>query len=62
MNVTKNIRAYLKKTGRTQAFLCKHTGLSATALSLALGGKRRLQIEEYRKICKALGLSSDYFL
>jgi len=62
MDITTNIRTYLKNTGRTQAYLCKQTGMPNTAMSLALGGKRRLRLDEYCKICTALGVEPGFFL
>ena len=62
MNIAAKIKVYLKETGRSQAYLCTQTGLSPTALSLALGCKRRLRLDEYCKICKALGVDSGFFL
>jgi len=62
MDITTKIRTHLKDTGRTQTYLCQQTGLTSTAMSLALGGKRRLQLEEYRKICKALEIDPGFFL
>ena len=60
--IARKIKTYIKATGRTQTYLCKHTGLSNAAMSLTLGGKRRLRLEEYCAICKALELESDFFL
>jgi len=62
MNITAKIRTYLKDTGRTQTYLCRRAGLSSTAMSLALGGKRRLRLDEYCKICKALDVEPGFFL
>jgi len=62
MNISDKIKIYLKETGRTQNYLCRHTGLTPSALSLALGGKRRIRLDEYCKICKALVVDPDFFL
>lgn len=62
MRVAEKIRRYLKETGRTQAYLCKRTGINGTALSLSLNEKRRLQLEEYCEICKALCVDPGFFL
>ena len=62
MNTAAKIRDYMKDTGRTQSYLCRQTGLSSTALSLTLGGKRRLRLDEYYKICRALAVEPGFFL
>lgn len=60
--IATNIWRYMKETGRTQAYLCKQTGLTASAMSLALRGKRRLRLDEYCKMCKALDVEPGHFL
>ena len=62
MNISKKIKLYLKETGRTQSYLCKKIGLNPGALSLALSNKRRLRLDEYFKICKALAVDPSFFL
>ena len=62
MNIQANILAYLKETGRTQTYLCRQIGMPNTAMSLALGGKRRLRLDEYCKICSALEVDPGFFL
>ena len=62
MNTAAKIRDYMKDTGRTQSYLCRQTGLSNTAMSLTLGGKRRLRLVEYCKLCMALEVEPGFFL
>ena len=62
MSIAAKIKTYLKETGRSQTYLCAQTGLTPTALSLALGSKRRLRLDEYCKICRALGVDTSFFL
>ena len=62
MDTAKKIRMYMRETGRTQTYLCRRTGLSASAVSLTLGGKRRLRLDEYCAICKALEVEPSFFL
>ena len=62
MNISAKIKTYLKETGRSQAYLCKQTGLTPAAISLALGNKRRLRLDEYCKICKVLDVDPRFFL
>ena len=62
MNTTAKIRNYIRETGRTQAYLCRRTGLSNSAMSLILAGKRRLRLDEYHGICAALQVEPNFFL
>jgi len=62
MDTITKIRNYIRETGRTQAYLCKHTGLPNSAMSLILAGKRRLRLDEYHGICTALQVEPNFFL
>jgi len=62
MNISEKIKHYLKETGRTQTYLCKKIDLKPSAISLTLSGKRRLRLDEYFRICKALKLDPNFFL
>ena len=42
-------------------WLSEKTGMTPQALSTTLNGERNLDIEEYTKICDALGVRYDYF-
>lgn len=59
--VWESIAAYLASNGIKQIFLSDRTGLSPQCISFILQGKRRLDVEEYARICHALGVSYDYF-
>ena len=60
--IRKAIAAYLKKRGITQAWLAKETGISPVALSQILNSKQNLDIDDYVKICDALGVPYDAFI
>ena len=62
MDIAAKIRGYLKETGRTQTYLSRETGLSETAVSQTLAGKRHLRLEEYCSICRALHVKPGFFL
>ena len=62
MDTPKRIRKYMRETGRTQTYLSRCTGLSPSAISQTLGGKRRLRVDEYSAICKALDVEPGFFL
>jgi len=62
MTIAAKIKTYLKETGHSQSNLCKQTGLGQTSISLSLNNKRRLRLDEYCKICNALGVDLRFFL
>lgn len=55
------IKNYLKSHGIKQNFLAEQTGLSISVISDICLGNRRIEVEEYKKICDALGVPLDYF-
>lgn len=60
--MAKKIKAYLRKDGRSQMWLSKQAGIPNHKLNLSLNNKRRLQFDEYARICGALGVNTDFFL
>lgn len=55
------IKDYLDKHGITQPFLSKKSGIHGSVLYGIFYKGRRMTIEEYAEICKALKLNMDYF-
>ncbi len=55
------IAKYMTEKGIKQVFLCEKCGLSKHSVSLILKNKRKVDVEEYRKICDALEVPYDYF-
>lgn len=62
MSVGLQIKAYIENTGRTQSYVSKKTGISPSQLNHSLNGKRKITVEEYELICKALEIPSSTFL
>ena len=50
---------YIDKKGIKQAFIANSTGMSTNAISQMLNGKRRIQADEFLKICKAVDMSQE---
>jgi hypothetical protein len=59
--VVDSIVKYMQARGIKQSFVCEKTGLSKQCISQSLGGKRKLALEEYMKICDALCVPYGYF-
>lgn len=59
--INEQIMEYLDSREIKQKFLVERTSMSKQAISAALNGKRRIGAEEYREICRALGVSLDTF-
>lgn len=62
MKVGPRIKRYLEENNIPQNWLSLETGFAAPKLNLMLTGKRRMQVEEYIVICKALKVPLDTFL
>ncbi|MDY3791622.1 MAG: helix-turn-helix domain-containing protein [Oscillospiraceae bacterium] len=50
---------YIDKKGIKQAFIAKSTGMSTNAVSQVLTGKRKIQADEFLKICRAVDMSQE---
>lgn len=59
--VKQAIANYIQSNGIKSAFLAQKTGMSAQSICNALKGKRKLEVDEYAKICEALGVNYDFF-
>lgn len=55
------ILKYLKEKGITQTSIAERTGMGISTLNAILHGNRRIEVEEYFKICKVLEVSFDTF-
>lgn len=60
--IAESIAGYMRDHGIKQKYVCQKTGLSKYIISCAFHGKRKLSVEEYKKICEALNLPYEYFL
>ena len=50
---------YIDKKGIKQAFIARATGMSTNAVSQILAGKRKIQADEFLKICRAVDMSQE---
>lgn len=60
--VGQRINKYLNDRGIKQSFLVEKTGISQMAICNICKEKRKVDVVEYDKICKALGVSLETFL
>lgn len=59
---SEEMKRCVEESGLKQKSISEKTGISETALSLILQGKRKCEIGEYATICWALGVNTDRFL
>ena len=59
MSVRDNIRKYIQDKGLTQAVMARRAGLTPTKLSMALQNKRKLDVDEFIRLCEAMGVSME---
>lgn len=62
MNIGLLIKEYLNNTGRMQKYVSEKAGINPQHLTQSLNGKRKLSVEEYVAICKALDVGPETFL
>lgn len=56
-----DIKKYLEDNGIKQSFVSEQTGIPAPILNMMLNDNRKIEANEYMKICDALGVPLDYF-
>lgn len=59
--IREKVVSYVRENGIKQVYLSEKTGLSTSAISSIMNGKREIEVDEYCKICSALNVSLDYF-
>lgn len=63
MDATRALAKYIKAHGITLFSVIRRTGIGKTAIysSLGDGGKRQLRVDEYYKVCDAIGVDPNEF-
>lgn len=56
------IKKYILENGIKQNFIAEQTKISAPVLNLILNDKRRIEVNEYIKICNAINVPFVYFI
>lgn len=56
-----DIKKYLEDNGIKQNYLSEKTGIPTCIINVILNNKRKIEANEYMKICDALGVPLDYF-
>jgi len=62
MPIYTQIKKHIEENGIKQGYIAKLLGITECKLSLMLGGKRKISLEEYEFICYVLGVSVDKFM
>lgn len=52
---------YITDCGIKQVSICDKTGIPRQSMSAIMNRKRQIEVDEYAKICEALGVSLDFF-
>lgn len=62
MSLSENIDRYLECNGIMKKFVAEKTGMTQSAVTQSLSGKRKLTADEYISICRALDVPLETFL
>lgn len=62
MHTSAKLLKYIEDNNITQAEVSRKTGIKRSRLNLMLHGKRKMPIDDYSTICKALNISGWEFL
>lgn len=55
------IREYIQQHGISQKYVAINMGITESRLSLMLNGKRRITVDDYTDICRAMALDPRKF-
>lgn len=56
-----DIKKYLLSNGIKQSYVSERTRIPAPILNMMLNDNRKIEANEYMKICEAIGVPLDYF-
>lgn len=56
-----DIKDYLEKNGIKQSYVSEKTEIPAPILNMMLNNNRKIEINEYMKICDAIGVPLEQF-
>lgn len=56
-----DIKKHLEEKGIKQSYVSEKTGIPAPILNMMLNGNRKIEVNEYMKICDAIGVPLDQF-
>lgn len=60
--VGQRIKTYLEEHGIKQVFLAEKADIPPMILSVILSGQRKIEVMEYYRICRALGVDLMSFI
>ena len=62
MTVVQKIKAYIMENGIKQVWLAEKSGIDFKLLNETLNGRRRLQLDEFERICEVLNVPPGNFM
>lgn len=62
MDIVSKIKSYIDDNGLKQSYIADKAGIKRDAFCTSLNGKRKIAIDEYCRICAALGVGFDFFM
>lgn len=61
MDINKRIRHYIKDNGMSYSFVSKQANIEYKRFSRQMTLKSKIDIDEYGRICSALGVNLEFF-
>lgn len=62
LTVVQKIKAYIMENGIKQVWLAEKSGIDFKLLNETLNGRRRLQLDEFERICEVLNVPPGNFM
>lgn len=62
MNIQQNVADYVRGHGIKQKFIVEQTGISKNKICQMMGGTRKMTVNEFAEICRALKKQPNDFI
>lgn len=61
MQMSERVKRYINEREISQKLIAANMGIPESRLSLILNGKRRMTVEDYEGICRAMAIDPTHF-
>lgn len=62
LSIRERVKAYVSEKGISQKLIAENMGTTESRVSLMLNGKRKMTVDEYVNLCRAIAVSPTRFL
>jgi transcriptional regulator with XRE-family HTH domain len=62
LSIRERVKAYVSEKGISQKLIAENMGTTEARVSLMLNGKRKMTVDDYVSLCRAIAVSPTRFL